>query len=127
MVPGLVSGRQALAPADKPAGEGSSCQRRAGSSRSVGSLPVGAFQPSQLAGGCRRLPAPSQVEGRLMVSRVDACALLSAVPNDVSGRFASESGISKTSFCMGVIPGDAISSSVSWPVLPVGLSAGVLC
>ena len=38
MVPGLVSGRQVLAPADKPAGGGRSYHCRGGSGRHVGSL-----------------------------------------------------------------------------------------
>lgn len=58
-VPSLFSGRQALAPVDKPAGGGRSYQCRGGSDRHVGSLLGGAFKPSRLAGGCHWLPALS--------------------------------------------------------------------
>ena len=59
-VPGLVSGRQALEPVDKPAGGGRSYHCRGGSGRHVGSLLGGAFKPSRLAGGCGWLPALSE-------------------------------------------------------------------
>ena len=59
MVPGLVSGRQALAPVAKPAGGGRSYHCRGGSGRHLGSHLRGAFKPSRLAGGCHWLPAPS--------------------------------------------------------------------
>ena len=70
-VPGLFSGRQALAPVDKPAGGGRSYHRRGGSDRHVGSLLGGAFKPSRLAGGCHWLPAPSGARAGTHFSRIE--------------------------------------------------------
>ena len=71
-VPDLFSGPQALAPVDKPAGGGArSYHCRGGSDRHVGSLLGGAFKPSRLAGGCRRLPAPSGARDGLHFSGVE--------------------------------------------------------
>lgn len=52
-------------------GGGRSYHCRGGSGRHVGSLLGGAFKPSRLAGGCRRLPAPSGARDGLHFSGVE--------------------------------------------------------
>ena len=61
MATGLVSGRQAPAPVDKPAGGGRSCQCRGGSGRHVGSRLGGVFKTKLV--GWRLSPSACAIGG----------------------------------------------------------------